>query len=253
MASIALVNKLSFRSNDSTVNTVFNGQIKLDNGDLIQDHVSNLVTRVMNNEPLPDNIGGKDLKFGFDETDIIDTFSKSSFYIPVEPLVKLGRDFLTPLIDQIMNGNSSAKLAIERLNVDINDYNSLRVDAAVSLIGIPNTIRVNIPFIGSAVFLDDRMLCMPKLDVHLVGGKLSTTVFIPFVSDKINGQKLVDLVRNIFWHENSGPNYAVSLQRMVFGASESSAFRTAAKVSIMLPVGQCLEIVKNYFDEKRPV
>lgn len=253
LASIALVNKLSVKSSNATVNAAFNAHVMLESGDTIQTHVANLVNRLMNNEHLTDNIGGKGLKFGYSENDIIDTFSKSSFYLPLDPLVKLAKDYLTPLVDQILEGNSSVGLEIKKLNVDIIEHNTMRADVAVDLIGIPNTIRVNIPFAGATVVLDDRTFCMPSLNVHLIGGRFSTSVIIPFVSDKINGQKIVDLVRNVLWHEQSRPNYVVSIQNMLFGSSESSAFNIASKVNFEPPYGPVLGQVKSYIDEKRPV
>lgn len=253
MASIALVNKLSVRSSNSTVNAAFDGNVILESGDSIQMHVANLVKRLMNDEHLTDSIGGEGLRFGYSANDIIDTFSKASFYIPLGPLVDLAKNFLTPLVGQILEGKSSVGLEIEKLNVDIIEHNTLKADVAVELIGIPNTIIVNIPFAGATVILEDKTLCMPKLDVHLVGGKFSTSVIIPFMSDDMNGQRLVNLTRNLLWHEQSIPNYAFSIQNMMFGSSEDSALTTASKVNFEPPVGMAIGMVKKYFDEKRPL
>ena len=247
------MNKLVVQSVNSTVNAAFDAHIALDDTAVIQEHIANLVDKIMNNGNLADNIGGKGLKFGVNENDLIDTFSKSSFYIPVEPILQLVKDFLYPLYEQIMHGNSSVGLDIQKLDVDINGHNSFGADAVVELIGIPNTININMPFISTDVLLDNTAFCSSKLDVRMVNGKVFTKVSIPFASNKSNGQKIVSLARNILWHQSAAPNYEVSVHNVLFGSSESSASRIASKVGLKPPFGLIMGLVKNFFDEKRPM
>ena len=221
--------------------------------DSIQDQVSSLVQKILANEPLTDNIGGKGMKFGVSKDDLVDTFSRANFYSPVAPIVDLFKEFLYPLINQIASGNSSLGLTIEKLDVDIVKKNTIGADVIAELVGLPNTIKVNIPFIRAGIILDNNALCSSNLNLKVFGGKVYATVSVPFESDKTNGQKIVDLVRNILWHEVSMLDYNVTIGNVIFGNSEASTFRIASKISVQPPLGEGMALIKSYFNDKRPL
>jgi hypothetical protein len=237
------------------MNTNLQAKLKLSESDYIKDNIAILVDNILHEKSIKDSVGLSKVAFGYDSSDFIDSFSLINFKLPLNHIVKSAEKAIKSLIADIISGNVQIPfgLNITKAILDIIERNTFSVDFESLLKGLPHNVTVNIPFVHVTTSIDGRNMLDSILNVHLSNSSLSSLMKIPFVDDKVNGQKLIQFARNIVWHQKGLLDYKIDIHSLSFGSSRESAFKIASKVKLPAPFVFILMMIKSNFDGGRPL
>lgn len=235
-----------------TLNTDFVAHAALGKSEALQDSIATVVSLILEDKEINNYLAVSNIVFGMDANDYIDTFSKAIIKLPINPVVKPSKSFVLQLLDDLLKGNSSLGLDIQNLDVDVPEHNTFGAKAGFRLIGIPRTVSVNIPYASIGILLDESDFLHAYVGLMMTEGLVSMDVSVPFVDNKENGHKLLQVVYNLLWHQKDVLPYSFGILGVSFGASKDAAFELASKVKAPVPFGLIVGLLKGYIDGERP-
>jgi hypothetical protein len=225
----------------------------------IQGAVAKLVNAVVLKETIPATFGFRGFTFGHNRGDVVDTFSKTSFSLPITRFWPL----ITKIVDDAIEASTSFisnppkdgfKMNINNVDVDVVETNTVQANVNAQLQGLAIDVLIDLPYVFTAVNVNQKGFVESTVtNIKLEQGQLTTTALLKFPENREAAQFLFGAIGDVFFHRKVLVQASVGVERFAFGASKDKQVLTFAKAAPNAQIGEIIAQINEYVDKNRPI
>ncbi|KAJ3411177.1 hypothetical protein HDV05_002643 [Chytridiales sp. JEL 0842] len=239
--------------NDEVVLNI-GADVFLKDGEPLQNAISRLVDEFVSTGPFSGTAGASNLVFGASGSDFIDTLSKATVSLKMDPFLQPIRKFANDLIDGVLNGQSSYKLGLQSVVVDMESSTTLAVKGEAKIDGLPGDISVNIPYFSTAARFNGQDFIAAEVNgLKFTSGVVSAVARISFTDNEPVADELFGIVGNLAFHRPMRLQTTATATGITFGASSQDSFKLASKAAVTVGLQRFAQLGADYFEANRPL
>jgi hypothetical protein len=227
----------------------------LKDGESIQDAIATLVKQFVDGAKFTAKAGASGLVFGASGSDYIDTLSKATVSLEMDPYLQPIRAFAENVFNGVLNGTSSYQFGLQNVFVEQESSTTLAANVEAKITGLPGDISVNIPYLGaSARFNGQSFISAAVNGFTFRNGVVAAGARMTFTPNQPVADELFLIVGNLAFHRSMAQVATTATATGIqFGASAQSAFKLASKAEVTVGLKRFAEIGSDFFDKQRPL